>query len=129
MRKTALSDEALCAAVSELRRGLVDADLGGGVVKKRVALPGRGKSGGARVLVATNRADRWFFLFGFEKSERPSISANELEALQKVAADLLKLAAKELDGLVETEALQEICHDRQAPSEEPNPGRGSRDRA
>jgi hypothetical protein len=129
MRKTALSDEALCAAVSELRQGLVDADLGGGVVKKRVALPGRGKSGGARTLVATNSGDRWFFLFGFEKSERPNVGAKELEALQKVAADLLKLSSRELDALVETEALQEICYDRQAPPEEPNPRRGSRDRA
>ncbi len=60
----------MCKAVSEMERGLVDADLGGGVVKKRVALPGRGKRGGARTLVATNRGDRWFFVYGFEKSVR-----------------------------------------------------------
>jgi hypothetical protein len=53
MRKTPVSDEALCRAVQEMVRGLLDADLGGDVVKKRVALPGRGKSGGARTLVAT----------------------------------------------------------------------------
>lgn len=47
MRKTELSDSALCVAVAEMEQGLIDADLGGGVVKKRVALPGRGKSGGA----------------------------------------------------------------------------------
>ena len=54
MRKTELTDSALCAAVSEMAAGLIDADLGGGAVKKRVALPGRGKSGSARTLVATN---------------------------------------------------------------------------
>lgn len=129
MRKTQLLDVALCDAVSEMRQGLVDADLGGSVVKKRVALPGRGKSGGARTLVATNKVDRWFFLFGFEKSERPDVSAKELQAVQAVAADLLKLASKELDALIGTGALQEICHDRKDPAEEPNPGRGSRDRA
>lgn len=111
MRKTALTETALCKAVAEMEQGLIDADLGGGVVKKRVPLPGRGKSGGARTLVATNRGDRWFFVFGFEKNERASIAAGELEALQAIAADLLKLAAKELDVQVETGALQEICHD------------------
>jgi len=57
VRKTDLTDDALCKAVSEMAAGLVDADLGGGVLKKRVALPGRGKSGGARTLVATNRRE------------------------------------------------------------------------
>ena len=47
MRKTELTDQALCEAVAEMARGLIDADLGGGVVKKRVGLAGRGKRGGA----------------------------------------------------------------------------------
>jgi hypothetical protein len=113
MRKTDLSDPALCAAVLEMERGLIDADLGGEVVKKRVALPGRGKSGGARTLVATNKGNRWFFVFGFEKAERPNVTAKELEALQKIAADLLKLTSKDLDAHVEFGELQEICHDDQ----------------
>jgi len=54
MRKTDLTNAALSNAVSEMDEGLIDADLGGGVVKKRVALPGRGKRGSARTLVATN---------------------------------------------------------------------------
>jgi hypothetical protein len=58
MRKTSLTNDALCNAVSEMDAGLIDADLGGGVVKKRVALPGRGKSGSTRTLVATNKDDR-----------------------------------------------------------------------
>lgn len=76
-RKTVLTDDALCTAVCEMTKGLIDADLGGGVVKKRVGLAGRGKRGGARILVATNRDSRWFFVFGFEKSERSNISAEE----------------------------------------------------
>ena len=111
VRKTGLSDAALCKALVEMRQGLVDADLGGGIVKKRVPLPGRGKSGGARTLVATNKDDRWFFVFGFEKNERANISPGELKALQAIAADLLKLAANDLDAQVETGALQEICHE------------------
>ena len=67
-RKSGLSDRALCQAVDEMIAGLIDADLGGGLVKKRVGLPGRGKRGGARTLVATNKRSRWFFVFGFEKN-------------------------------------------------------------
>ena len=94
MRKTDLTDDALCLAVSEMVSGLVDADLGGDVLKKRVALPGRGKRGGARTLVATRRASRWFFVFGFEKNERANVSDEELEGLQTIAADLLDRVRK-----------------------------------
>ena len=62
-RKIGLSDVVLCQAVKEMEQGLIDANLGGGVVKKRLALPGGGKRGGARTLVATNKDNRWFFLF------------------------------------------------------------------
>lgn len=112
MRKTELSNSALCEAVAEMAQGLVDADLGGGVVKKRVALPGRGKSGGARTLVATNKGNRWFFVFGFEKNDRANISDQELEALQDIAQDLLARTSDQLDLAVQTSALEEICHDQ-----------------
>lgn len=111
MRKTELTDEALCGAVREMVQGLIDADLGGCVLKKRVGLAGRGKRGGARTLVATNRGNRWFFLFGFEKNERANINAEEKAALQTIAQDLLSCTGKELDAAVKDGSLQEICHD------------------
>lgn len=123
-----MSDAALCDAVAEMSQGLVDADLCGGVVKKRVALPGRGKRGGARTLVATNRSDRWFFLFGFAKNERDTISADELEALQCLSADLLSLSPGGLDGEVEAGALQEICNETKAEGKEPDPRGRTRNR-
>lgn len=114
MRKTELSDEALCEAVAEMEGGLIDADLGGHVVKKRVAVPGRGKRGGARTLVGTNYGNRWFFLFGFEKSERDNIDDDELRALQEAAKALLALKDKQIEDAVADGALLEICHDDQA---------------
>ena len=111
MRKTELTDSALCQAVNEMVAGLVDADLGGDVVKKRVALPGRGKRGGARTLVATRKASRWFFVFGFEKNEKSNVSSTELEALQTLASGLLALTGPQLDSAVEDGTLQEICHE------------------
>ena len=129
MRKSELTQEALCLAISEMENGLIDAELGGSVVKKRVPLPGRGKSGGARTLLATNKGSRWFFVFGFEKNERANVSPGELEALKTLATDLLKLSSVELDSQVESEALQEICHDDQNERDQPDPGRRSRDGA
>ena len=111
MRKTELSDQALCKAVAEMQKGLIDADLGGGVVKKRVPLPGRGKSGSTRTLVATNKGSRWFFMVGFEKNEKDNINPGELEALKTYAEELLKLTVTQLDSQVKAGALQEICHE------------------
>jgi len=69
------------------------------------------KRGGARTLVATNKGNRWFFLFGFEKNDRANISAEEKEALQSIAQDLLARTGKDLDAQVEGGTLQEICND------------------
>lgn len=111
MRKTELTDSALCGAVVEMAQGLIDADLGGGVVKKRVGLAGRGKRGGARTLVATNKGKRWFFVYGFEKNDRANITDDELGALRDIAHDLLDRSRSQLDEAVEDGAIQEICHD------------------
>jgi hypothetical protein len=111
LSKTDLSIEALCGAVEEMERGLVDANLGGGILKKRVALPGRGKRGSTRTLVATNTVNRWFFVFGFEKTDRDNINAKELSALKALASDLLRLGVSELSAAVAAKTLQEICHE------------------
>lgn len=87
-QKEGLAASSLCAAVYEMGNGLVDADLGGGLVKKRVARPGQGKSGGWRTLVAPNRADRWIFVYGFAKNERSNIGKVEHEALKKLSMHL-----------------------------------------
>jgi hypothetical protein len=113
-RKIELSDVALCQAVKEMEQGLIDANLGGGVVKKRLALPGRGKRAGARTLVATYKGDLWFFLFGFEKNERANITTEELEGLRVIARQLLGMTSEQLDEAVRDGSLQEICHDQES---------------
>ncbi len=114
MRKTELTDNALCSAVNEMMQGLIDADLGGHVVKKRVGLAGRGKRGGARTLIATNQGNRWFFIYGFEKNDRANIADDELEGLQDIAAQLLALSVSQLDEAVQDASLKEICHDHKS---------------
>lgn len=111
MRKTELTDQTLCCAVAEMVLGLIDADLGGGVLKKRVGLAGRGKRGGARTLVATNKGSLWFFVFGFEKNDRANIDEDEKVAFQSLAADLLARTPEQLKWAVADGALLEICHE------------------
>lgn len=113
MRKTDLTDHNLYCAIREMSQGLIDADLGGGIVKKRIGLAGRGKSNGIRTLVATNKGDRWFFVFGFAKNNRANVTAAELEALQILAIDLLALTCSQLAKAVQDGSLQEIYHDNQ----------------
>ena len=111
MSKTGLADPDLRQSVTEMEAGLIDADLGGQVVKKRIALPGRGKRGSARTIVATNRGDRWYFIFGFGKNERANIDKHELRTLQELASDLLGQDDKALAAALEADELVEVDHD------------------
>jgi hypothetical protein len=112
MRKiVGLTDSDLCASVEEMAQGLIDADLGRHVVKKRVAVQGHGKRDGARTLVATSVSNRWFFLFIFKKNESSNVSKKELTALQEIADDLLSLDDAQLISSLETQIITEICHE------------------
>lgn len=108
MRKTDLKDEDLLFAVAEMEAGLVDADLGGNVFKKRIALPGMGKRAGARTLVAGKIFRRWFFIFGFVKNEKVSINDDELVHLQGTAKRLLHLTDKDIEEAILAGELKEL---------------------
>lgn len=95
-KKEGLNTASLCLAVAEMLNGLYEADLGGSVLKKRIARDGQGKSGGFRTLIATNKKDRWFFIYGFAKNERSNIDEDEEEALKKLATSLLLLSDESL---------------------------------
>lgn len=106
--KEGLDDKTLRAAVDEMERGLIDAELGGHVVKKRVAVGGRGKSGGFRTLLAYRLADKAFFVYGFAKNTRANISADELKALKHLAKTLLNYSNQILSKAVASGALIEL---------------------
>jgi len=111
MRQSGITDDALRKAVSEMAHGLVDADLGGYLVKKRVVLSGRGKRGGARTIVATKLADRWFFLYGFSKNERANIDRAELKMLQEAAKEFLNFDDGQLATALAAGEIVEVHHD------------------
>lgn len=113
MRKTELTDQTLGAAINEMENGLIDANLGGNVYKKRVALPGMGKRGGVRTIIATNLGNRWFFVFGFEKNERENIGEKQLTALKAYSKTLLESSEAVLDTFVASGALEEVVYEGQ----------------
>lgn len=109
-RKSGLTDDLLVQAVTEMQQGLIDANLGSGLFKKRIGIAGRGKRGGVRTLVATNKDDRWFFVYGFEKNVVDNISSKAVAGLQDLASDLLSLDDSQLNAVVEKEVIEEIGH-------------------
>ena len=105
-----VSDSLLCQAAREIEQGLYEADLGGGLCKKRVPLPGRGKSGSTRTLVAKKHKSAIFFLAGREKSAPGSdFSDKEIDAAKIVARALESANSQAIDELVANEILKEIC--------------------
>jgi hypothetical protein len=117
-----LAPAVLVRAVREIEDGLSDGDLGSGIVKKRVRVAGRGKSGGARVLLATNHRDRWIFVYGFLKNERANISRRELVALRGLSRDLLALSEEQIDGQAQERVLIEIGPEATGAAEPYSPG-------
>lgn len=110
--KAGITDAVLSVALQEMKKGLIDADLGGGIIKKRVALPGKGKRGGARTLLATNKNDRWFYVYGFEKNEKDNVTTKELDALKLLAGDLLNLSAEQITEAISSGVLLEVKHEK-----------------
>jgi hypothetical protein len=116
-----LGSAVLARAVREVEDGLSDGDLGGGIIKKRVRVPGRGKSGGARVLLATNHRDRWIFIYGFLKNQRANIYHRELVALRELSRDLLALTEEQLNGRTRAKILIEIGSEATGTAEPHSP--------
>lgn len=106
--KEGLTDEALREAICEMEHGLVEADLGGRVFKKRVAMDGRGKSRGVRTLIVYRAGSMAFFIYGFAKNVRSNIRPNELKGLKAYAKVLLSYSNEELYTAVERGVLIEV---------------------
>lgn len=106
-----VSDDLLCHAAREIEQGLFEADLGGGVCKKRVPIEGQGKSGSTRTLVAKKHKEAIYFLTGREKnSPGADFSEKEVSAAKIIAQSLESANSAKLDELVAHEILKEICH-------------------
>jgi hypothetical protein len=106
-----IDDTALCDAIRRAERGLIDADLGGGVIKQRIARKGQGKSGGFRSIVLFRQGDKVFFVYGFAKSDQDNIRRDELKAFRKLADTMLGLDGEGLASAMKNGTISEIrCH-------------------
>ena len=110
-KKEGLSDATLLGAVDEMEQGLVDADLGGSVFKKRVPLPGQGKRGSVRTLLAFRLSDKAFFIFGFAKNKQANISSKEERAIKLLATEFLGYTEHALKKALDAGELVEVTNE------------------
>lgn len=110
-RKENISAEALWDAVARAEKGLIDADLGGGVIKQRIARPGESKSKGYRSIVLYRKGDKAFFVYGFPKSDLGNIRDDEQEQFKKAAKSILALSDEQIHLLIENGQFEEVKRD------------------
>lgn len=103
-----ITDEKLARAVHELENGLIDADYGGGLLKKRVARDGSGKSGGYRSIVAFKSGDKCIFIYCFAKSDKSNLTQAEKREYKKYAAILCKYSKGQIDEAITNGILLEV---------------------
>lgn len=107
-RKAKISDIALQQAVERAEQGLIDADLGGGVIKQRIARLGSGKAKGFRAVVLYRIGDRAFFVYGFPKNQRDNMNENEEKQFKRAARAILDLSDEQISQLIEQSRLEEV---------------------
>jgi hypothetical protein len=108
IRKTDITDDSLREAIGRAVNGLIDAELGGGVIKQRVARRGQGRSAGYRTVIALRAGNRAFFLHCFAKNERTNISESELTSLREIASLLLAASNAQIEAELEAGRLIEV---------------------
>jgi hypothetical protein len=107
-RSEGLLDHVLIRAVDEMNRGLYEANVGGGLYKKRLAMPGRGKRGGYRTLVAFKQGAKAFFVYGFAKNVRANINEKEKKIYRQLAKDFLNMSESAIQKMIEQGTLWEV---------------------
>ena len=110
-RKQGIHDRELCQAVSRAEQGSIDADLGGGIIKQRVARQGGGRSGGFRTVIAYRSNERSLFMYGFAKNAQDNISRDDLKRLRRAAAEALAFHDRIVQKLITDDKWAEVCCD------------------
>ena len=112
-RQQGIEDTSLCDAIANADRGLIDVDLGGGVIKQRIARPNEGKSGGFRSIVLFRSGDKSFFVYGFLKSARGNIREDELKGFKELASVMLGYDKSVLTKALRSGAIVEVkCNEQ-----------------
>lgn len=128
-RKEGIGDDALGDTIERAEQGLIDAELGGGLIKPRVGRPGQGRSRGFRTIIAYRHAERAVFLYGFAKSERDNIGEDELKDWRLLAESWLQATVQEIETAITRHELREIWYGEEDQGKHPDAAGNSRDRA
>lgn len=110
-KRQGIEDSALYDAVFRADEGLIDADLGGGVIKQRIARRNEGRSRGFRSVIVFRRGDRAVFVYGFAKSDRGNLRRDELEAYRSFADEVLGYEEADLTKVVGSDKWRELEDD------------------
>lgn len=106
-----VSDSVLSGVINEMQNGLFDANLGGGLYKKRIAKGGRGKRGGYRTILAFKREGRAVFMYGFAKNERDNLTSKEESVYKQLAKQFLLMTNQQIEMLIKNGELFEVQHE------------------
>jgi hypothetical protein len=107
IRKTDIDDRTLAAAVDQAAKGLVDAQLGSGLIKQRIVRKGQGESGGYRTIIALRAGDRAVFI---AKNEQANITEQQLQSLRELATHYLTMTGSQVELLLRVGELIEVKH-------------------
>ncbi|MBU0994905.1 MAG: type II toxin-antitoxin system RelE/ParE family toxin [Proteobacteria bacterium] len=99
-RKNNITNAVLKKAISDAEKGIIDADLGGGVIKQRIARSGQGKSGGYRTIILFKKEDKAFFMYGFAKNDLDNLSQNEVKEYKKAAKIYLSMTDEQINAVI-----------------------------
>jgi hypothetical protein len=114
-RREGLTDAHVCRAVAEMNAGLIDAVLGAGLFKKRIAMPGQGKRGSWRALLGFHAGDKAFFLYLFPKNSRGNIEDDEMKALKRLVGYYLTLNPGAIKAALQCGELNEAnCYEKES---------------
>lgn len=107
-RYIGVEDIQLKKAIHEIEQGLHDGDLGSHLFKKRIALSGRGKRGGARAIVAYWKDKKAFLIYGYTKNDQANITPQEVQAYRKLAQSYFSYGDGIIQKLIQEQELTEI---------------------
>lgn len=108
VRRHSIEDTDLRDAICRVTKGLIDADLGGGVIKQRIARPNQGKSGGYRSIILFRRGNNAFFVYGFSKSSRHNLRSDEVTGFRRLADVMLSYDEAALDQALDSGVIREV---------------------
>ncbi len=106
-----IDDDALRDAIGRVGRGLIDADLRGGIVKQRLPRRGQGRSSGYRVIILLRQGDLAFFVYGFAKRDRADINDRDLRGFRLLAKEMFRMTDADLEKALNAEAIMEVVYD------------------